>query len=1021
MPLLAILTAAEQKAFNTPPLFTDAERDDFFKPDETLMPILNKLSGSVNKIGFLLQFGYFKATGRFFEIANFAIAEINYVRQLLAITDTNLTLQNYNARTQRDHKTRIAKFFHCIPFDEKQKEILKTQIKQYVEKCIRPKKILFSLAQQYRHEKKILPHFNTLCQLITQSYNSAEANCLSNVKANLTQEQQTMLDDLMPVDKKKNKNPFQRAKLVFLKHLNQSTRPAKINETITNFAVVKVLYHPLKSVVEKLGLTPQAIEYYAGWVYKARAAQVKQFPVAMKRYLHLICFVFHQYCQYQDTLIDVYLKSVQSMLGAIERKKTEAYYLSREERNKAAKVVINDRNIARRTLREIKKTGLSTTLSATQKVKDILLLVDKAEVLPSDATCIERFEAQLQHAQENGEHFDRLEEAALALQRKVAKILMAVDFTTTEIPQSLREAIEYFKDKQGNILPTATVDFLTEAQQKHLYTPKGKWRISLYKVLLFVAVADVLKSGTLTVSASYRYRPLGDYLLAKKSWEAQLEQMLEQYALTDFADVNEVMGNLKTQLNERFAKVDLHLKSGENKHIRFDKADKIIIITPKVEKPDTVKISELLKPYRYTSILRVLRDINSATFFADCFTHYSVKHSKAKPSVETLFGGIVAQGCNIGAAKVANTSTGIELNALNHALTWHFSLENVNAANDRIIELINDIPLPQLFRKDANLLHTGSDGQKKGVCVDSLNANHSFKYYGHGQGVSIYTFVDERCALLYSMVISSSEREAGYVIDGLLNNDVVRSDIHSTDTHGFSEIVFGLLYLLGVSFAPRIAKIKKQQLYTITPKRYLKAKNYQINPDKTINTALIKTHWPTILRVVGSIKAKKTTTSQILKRLSSYAVENPIYKSIRELGRIIKTVFILDYIDDVELRQKIQRQLNIVELSNKFSNAVFFANNQEFSQAMKEDQEIAIGCRRLMQNAIVLWNYLILSQQLLDCKNPIEKNSLLALIKNGSILTWGHINMQGEYDFLMYFSKNDPYFNVEIIKELQVV
>ena len=1020
MSKIRILTAAEQKAFDSPPFFSEEERVEFFMLDDTLHNIIAQLGTPLNRIGFLLQFGYFKATGRFFSPLYFHAADLDYCQSQLAISSKMIDLSAYKGRTLFRHQQRVANFFNYTLFTETQKTTLQVQINDHVAKCIRPKKIIFSLAQQYRAEKIILPTFTTLCELITNAYKQFEADSLSTIKDELTDKQQTTLDELMPVDKKKNQNPFQRAKLVFLKHLNQSTRPAKINETITNFAVVKILYHPLKAIIEKLGLTPQAIEYYAGWVYKARAAQVKQFPLAIKRYLHLICFVFHQYCQYQDTLIDVYLKSVQSMLGGIERKKTEAYYLSREERNKAAKVVMNDRNIARRTLREIKKTGLSTALSAARKVKDILLLVDKAEVLPDDATCIEPFEAQLQHAQDNGEHFDQLEEAALSLQRKVAKILLTVDFTTAEISEPLRDAIEYFKDKQGNILSQAPIDFLTPAQQKHLYTSKGKWRISLYKVLLFVAVADALKSGTLTVAASYCYRPLDNYLLEKKAWEAQLEKMLEQYALTGFSSVNDVMGDLKTQLNERFAKVDVHLKSGENKHIRFDKADKIIIITPKVEKPDTVKISELLKPYRYTSILHVLRDINHAAPFTDCFTHYSVKHSKAKPSVETLFGGIVAQGCNIGAAKVANTSTGIELNALNHALTWHFSLENVNAANDRIIELINDIPLPQLFRKDAALLHTGSDGQKKGVSVDTLNANHSFKYYGHGQGVSIYTFVDERCALLYSMVISSSEREAGYVIDGLLNNDVVRSDIHSTDTHGFSEIVFGLLYLLGVSFAPRIAKIKKQQLYTITPKHHLIGKDYQITPDKTINTTLIKTHWPTILRVVGSIKAKKTTASQILKRLSSYAVENPIYRAIRELGRIIKTLFILDYIDDVELRQKIQRQLNIVELSNKFSNAVFFANNQEFSQAMKEDQEIAIGCRRLMQNAIVLWNYLMLSQQLLQCKTIAEKNNVLAIIKNGSILTWGHINMQGEYDFLTYLASNEPYFDLTAIHQLAI-
>jgi hypothetical protein len=98
----------------------------------------------------------------------------------------------------------------------------------------------------------------------------------------------------------------------------------------------------------------------------------------------------------------------------------------------------------------------------------------------------------------------------------------------------------------------------------------------------------------------------------------------------------------------------------------------------------------------------------------------------------------------------------------------------------------------------------------------------------------------------------------------------------------------------------------------------------------------------------------------------------------------------------------------------------FFMNNQEFSQAMKEDQEITIGCGQLMQNTIVLWNYLILSQQLLRCKTTAEKNNVLAIIQNGSILTWGHINMQGEYDFLTYLASNDPYFKLEAISTLKI-
>lgn len=81
---------------------------------------------------------------------------------------------------------------------------------------------------------------------------------------------------------------------------------------------------------------------------------------------------------------------------------------------------------------------------------------------------------------------------------------------------------------------------------------------------------------------------------------------------------------------------------------------------------------------------------------------------------------------------------------------------------------------------------------------------------------------------------------------------------------------------------------------------------------------------------IVTIKLKHSTASQIFKRLSSYAKQNPLYKALKEFGRITKSLFILKYYDDLDLRQAIEKQLNLVELSHKFAKAVFFGNNQEF-------------------------------------------------------------------------------------------
>ena len=131
--------------------------------------------------------------------------------------------------------------------------------------------------------------------------------------------------------------------------------------------------------------------------------------------------------------------------------------------------------------------------------------------------------------------------------------------------------------------------------------------------------------------------------------------------------------------------------------------------------------------------------------------------------------------------------------------------------------------------------------------------------------------------LWHSLMISAADRESAYVIDGLMCNDVVKSDIHSTDTHGYTEAVFGLTHLLGFSFAPRIKGVGKQTLYIFKPINQ-GARDWAIRPDKTINEAVLRENWDDLLRLVATIKLKENTASDIFRRLNSYSRQHAIYQ-----------------------------------------------------------------------------------------------------------------------------------------------
>lgn len=104
---------------------------------------------------------------------------------------------------------------------------------------------------------------------------------------------------------------------------------------------------------------------------------------------------------------------------------------------------------------------------------------------------------------------------------------------------------------------------------------------------------------------------------------------------------------------------------------------------------------------------------------------------------------------------------------------------------------------------------------------------------------------------------------------------------------------------------------------------------------------------------------------------------------------------------------------------NKFSNAVFFDNDQAFQVGTKEEQEIATTCKVLIQNAIVLWNYLYLSALIMKTQDEEERHELINSITKGSVITWRHVNLRGKYDFTKK-AANDGMFDFTKIKSFKI-
>lgn len=1017
MPRLSILTEQEQVEFDSPPHLTVEARAIAFAVDDALHAQIRQLRGATNKVGFLLQYAYFKASRRFFLIKRFRQEDIEYAAKLLGIPIRKIKLHHYKNTTPNKHKEKILEIFHCKAF-KTEKPWVTREIALRVQQIVEPNILFFEVLHQLHNRQIEIPSYHTLSELISEHYIAQEKNLLDKIETQLNETEKQILQSLLSSIESKND-----IKLTRYKTINQSLRPKAIQASVKIFEQISEITLPLIPLIKSLSLTPQAGEYYATWVKKVKLSQLKQFTDQRKLYLHLIAFLQHQYYIRQDIFIDIFLRSVRAAKNAAIHQIKNMEQLSRADRRQAVRHLTKTHQNYRSLIDEIAQVTHSPLLTDQGKVQKIAELLAQHEQAQDEQSQqkLGLFEKSLDDIAKDKDYFDILEKLSRKLQNRVSDILKVLVFNEATSDKMLLNAIHYFKDKNGQITAHAPQDFLDSHEKEALISDQGTFRTSLYKILFFIHVANHIQSGKLNLKYSYRYLAIQDYLIGKKTWETERDALLKLAGLETFADHPIVIKALINRLDEKYHNVNQRVLKNLNPYISFseDKDNHIQIFTPALDEKETKHISGFLNQVCYIPILRILSDVDDITKYTKVFTHHTVKHGKIKPRSETFYASIIGLGCNIGISKMAQISSGVNQNSMSHAVNWYFSLKTLTAANDRIRAFINRLALPHLFAEVKDQRHGSSDGRKIGVSVECLLATYSFKYFGKGKGVSIYTFIDDRQVLFHHQVMSSSEREAAYVIDGLNNTNAPKIDIHSTDTHGYTELIFGTAHFFETTFAPRIKQVGKQKIYAFHTRQYYKNRGYKILPSRPIRQNLIAKYWEDILRFMATIKLNKASASQLFKRLSSYAKDNPLYKALKEFGRIIKSLFILTYLDDVQLRQRIEKQLNRIESSNKFSKAIFYANNGEFKQADPIEQNIAVACKVLIQNSIVLWNYLYLSQLLTNCVDEKERAEMISLIKEGSILAWAHVNLHGKFDFHRK-AANEPFFDLAKILSIKI-
>ena len=363
----------------------------------------------------------------------------------------------------------------------------------------------------------------------------------------------------------------------------------------------------------------------------------------------------------------------------------------------------------------------------------------------------------------------------------------------------------------------------------------------------------------------------------------------------------------------------------------------------------------------------------------------------------SLIAVLVAEACNIGLPAVADeNNAALKASRLAWVKQTYLQADVITHGNAKLVDYHSRLPLVQQWGAGEI---ASSDGQRFVVPVKSLHSGFNSKYFGSKRGITYYTLISDQFTQLHGQVISGTVRDSLFILANLLEQvtSLQPTEIMS-DTGAYSDVIFGLFYLLGFKFSPRLKDLKHARYWRVNA-RATYAEFNEVSQNR-INTVRIADYWDDVVRVVGSLKLGKVKAPDILRVLAKDSVLNGIGKAIAEIGRVAKTVYLLEYHNDEGYRRKINAQLNRGEARHSLVDAVLHGKKGEIHKHFKRGMESQLGALGFVVNNIVLWNTEYVGA-ILGLLEAIGVDVLEEDVARVSPVRWAHVNMLGRYEFLL--------------------
>lgn len=514
-----------------------------------------------------------------------------------------------------------------------------------------------------------------------------------------------------------------------------------------------------------------------------------------------------------------------------------------------------------------------------------------------------------------------------------------------------------------------------------------------YEICVLQALREKLRCKEIWVAGANKYRN------PEKDLPDDFETKRKEYydALKQPDDVETFIDELQKNMREALTKFNKNLPENSKVKTSSKKGGRIIL-SPSDPQQEPLNLSalkgEIMKKWPMVNLLDILKETDLLVNFTDNFKSSGAREVLERETIQRrLLITLFALGTNTGLKRIAKaTNNPDSFDDLRYIKRKFINKDNLRNAIVSVANSIFNIRMNNIWGEGTT--NCASDSKKFGAWDQNLMTEWHIRY--RGRGVMIYWHVEKKSTCIYSQLKSCSSSEVAAMIEGILKHCTdMKIDKNYVDTHGQSEVAFAFSHLLNFSLMPRFKNINRQKLYLPDSEIKSELPNLEHILTRNIDWNLIREQYDQMIKYTTALRLGTAETEAIMKRFTRNNLQHPTYKALQELGKVVKTIFLCEYLMSEELRIEINEGLNVVENWNSANGFIFYGKSSEIQSNNIADQEISVLCLHLLQICLVYVNTLMIQEILSenDWLERMEAEDYRALTP----LIYQHVNPYGNF------------------------